>query len=59
MIEEYPVQVAGGREHEELWVPAEELEAFNARIVGKIDVVAAYQAGRQLDLARANRYLEN
>jgi hypothetical protein len=37
--------VVGGREHEELWVPAEELEEFNAHIVGEIQVVATYQGG--------------
>jgi len=38
----YPVQVAGGRAHEELWVPSEELDAFNANIVGRIEVIEAY-----------------
>jgi hypothetical protein len=28
--------------HEELWVPAEELEEFNTHIVGKIGIEAAY-----------------
>lgn len=28
--------------HEELWVPAEELEEFNRHIVGKITIEAAY-----------------
>lgn len=36
----YPVQVAGRAYHEELWVPAEELDAFNAAIVGAVEVVA-------------------
>ena len=35
-------RVVGAREHEELWVPAEELEAFNQHIEDAIDVVAAY-----------------
>jgi hypothetical protein len=38
----YPVQVAGGRSHEELWVPAEELPQFNAGLVGTISVVEAF-----------------
>ncbi len=38
----FPVQVVGGRQHEELWVPAEELEEFNRHIVGQIKIVAAY-----------------
>jgi hypothetical protein len=28
--------------HEELWVPAEELEQFNSHIIGKIAIEAAY-----------------
>src|SRR5688572_4976670 len=35
----YPVQLAGGRQHRELWVPAEELEEFNQHLVGGIRVI--------------------
>jgi hypothetical protein len=45
----YPVQLAGGKEHEELWVPAEELDTFNDGIVGLITVVAKYLDGRRED----------
>lgn len=45
----YPVQQAGGRAYEELWVPAEELLAFNEGIVGLIEVVARYRDGRRVD----------
>ena len=38
----YPVQIAGGRSHEELWVPAKELQDFNSRIVGVIGIVEAF-----------------
>jgi GNAT superfamily N-acetyltransferase len=38
----YPVRRAGGDGHEELWVPASELEAFNAHLAGSIDVVEAH-----------------
>ncbi|HOY76389.1 MAG TPA: hypothetical protein PLN33_01205 [Hyphomonadaceae bacterium] len=41
----YERRVVGGREHEELWVPAEDLPAFNAAIEGMIVVVAAYGPG--------------
>ena len=44
--ERYPVQIAGGRPHEELWVPAEELSEFNAHIVGTIAVVEAFTGER-------------
>jgi hypothetical protein len=38
----YPVQLAGGRSHEEIWVPSEELSEFNRHIIGRIAVVEAY-----------------
>ncbi|MDP2259767.1 MAG: hypothetical protein Q8J89_08645 [Caulobacter sp.] len=38
----YQREVVGGREHEEYWIPAEELEAFNAAIVGRIEVIAEF-----------------
>ena len=44
----YPVQAAGGADHQELWVPAEELETFNDGVVGLIEVVAAYRDKRRL-----------
>lgn len=45
----YPVQFAGGKDHQELWVPAEELDEFNRHIVGKIEVVAEYAKGERVD----------
>lgn len=42
-VERFPVQVVGSSEaHQELWIPAEDLEEFNRHIVGKIEVAAAY-----------------
>lgn len=38
----YPRRIVGGREHEELWVPAEELDDLNAHIVGRIEVIAEF-----------------
>lgn len=38
----YERQIVGGRECEELWVPAEELPAFNDAIIGLIEVVAEF-----------------
>jgi len=38
----HPVRIAGGRTHRELWVPAEELDEFNAHIVGTIQVIAEF-----------------
>jgi hypothetical protein len=41
-IDHYEVQEAGGRSHLEYWIPAEELDAFNAAIVGPIEVVRSF-----------------
>ena len=35
-------RVVGSREHEELWVPAEELAEFNRHLEGPIQVIAAF-----------------
>lgn len=40
----YPVETAGGRDHQEYWVPAEELSQFNEAIVGTIRVVDEFKA---------------
>lgn len=39
----YKVQQAGGRDHLEYWIPAKDLGAFNAAIVGVIAVVAEFR----------------
>jgi hypothetical protein len=38
----FEVHAVGNRIHQELWVPADELETFNRHILGKIAVVAAF-----------------
>lgn len=35
-------KIVGGSEHEEYWIPAEELEEFNRQIVGRIEVIAEF-----------------
>jgi len=40
--DQYQPEIVGGKEHEEIWVPAEELADFNAAIVDKIEVIAKY-----------------
>jgi len=45
VADRYERRVVGGREHEELWVPADELDDFNAAIVGLVSVVAEYGPG--------------
>ena len=41
-LNKYDLQLAGGRAHQEYWIPAEELADFNAAIVGEIEVVAEF-----------------
>jgi len=41
-IDRYGVKQAGGRTHLEYWIPAEDLDAFNAAIVGLIEVVRSF-----------------
>ena len=41
-LDNHEVQTAGGREHQEYWIPAEDMNAFNAAIVGEIEVVAEF-----------------
>ena len=41
-LRQFPVEVVGGSVHEELWVPAEQLEEFNSNIVGDIEVVESF-----------------
>ncbi len=39
----YDIQIVGSQDlHQELWVPAEELAAFNAAILGRIRVLAYF-----------------
>lgn len=42
-VSKFPVQVVGSSQvHQELWVPAEEMDEFNNHIVGTIEVVASF-----------------
>jgi hypothetical protein len=40
-LDRYQVQQAGGRDHQEYWIPAD-LGAFNDAIIGQIEVVAEF-----------------
>lgn len=39
---QFPIQTVGSSQHQELWVPAEELEIFNQHIIGKITLEASF-----------------
>ena len=41
-LDHYAVQEAGGRSHLEYWIPAEDLNDFNAAIVGNIEIVHSF-----------------
>ena len=41
-LDRYAVQEAGGRQHLEYWIPAEDLSFFNEAILGEIQVVAEF-----------------
>ena len=41
-LDNYDVQEAGGKAHTEYWNPAEDMDAFNAAIVGGIEVVRTF-----------------
>lgn len=41
-LERYEIRTVGASEHQEYWVPAEELDEFNRNIVGAIEVVAEF-----------------
>jgi hypothetical protein len=42
----YEPRAVGGRSHEELWVPAEDLDELNRHLLGRIRVIEAYAGPR-------------
>lgn len=40
---QYEVQLAGGRDFQEYWIPADHLADFNNAIVGPIEVIAKFR----------------
>ncbi|WP_194140545.1 ADP-ribosylation/crystallin J1 [Flavobacterium hungaricum] len=47
-LEKYEIQNVGDKNHNELWIPSEDLEAFNFNIVGGIQIVNVYFTERSL-----------
>lgn len=41
-LDRYDVQQVGSKEHQEYWIPAEDLAAFNGKIIGKIQILKAF-----------------
>jgi hypothetical protein len=42
-LDRYAVREVGGAAHLEYWIPADDLPAFNAAIVGPIEIVAEFR----------------
>ena len=42
-IDKYEPKTVGGQNHEEYWIPAEDLGNFNRNIVGKIEVISKFE----------------
>ena len=42
-LERYPVQTVGGSDHQEYWIPAENLAEFNENMVGGISVIEQFK----------------
>lgn len=45
-VSKFEVQNVGSFQHNELWVPSEELQKFNNHIQGKIEVVASFYGAK-------------
>ncbi|WP_143883056.1 ADP-ribosylation/crystallin J1 [Chryseobacterium binzhouense] len=57
VVSKYPSQNVGARNHNELWIPSEELEEFNQAIIGRIEVPKVF-IGKDFKKA-ANKEIEN
>jgi hypothetical protein len=42
-LDNYEIKTVGARNHEEYWIPAEDLGEFNRSIVGKIEIIAEFR----------------
>ena len=42
-LKNFKIENVGGKIHNELWIPAEELAEFNSHIVGKIEIIGEYK----------------
>lgn len=47
-LEKYEIQNVGDKNHNELWIPSEDLTDFNSNIVGGIQIVNVYFTDRSL-----------
>ncbi|MEM7359883.1 MAG: hypothetical protein AAF431_12355 [Pseudomonadota bacterium] len=42
-LDKYPIKCVGAKHHTEWWIPAEELDEFNANIIGKIEITHEFK----------------
>lgn len=42
-LEKFEIRNVGGEIHNELWIPATQLEEFNSHIVGNIEIIAEFK----------------
>src|SRR5882724_2420884 len=42
-LQRYDVHIVGGSNHQEYWIPFEDLDEFNRNIVGLIEVIAEFK----------------
>ena len=52
-LKQFNIENVGAEMHNELWIPAEELEEFNKHIVGKIEIVKVF-VGKGFELPEHN-----
>lgn len=43
-LKKFKIENVGSEIHNELWVPAEELEEFNTNIIGKIEITREFKS---------------
>jgi len=43
-LRQYKIRVVGNASHQEYWIPAGDLEQFNANIVGCIEAISEFRA---------------
>jgi nicotinamidase/pyrazinamidase len=44
LLKSYPRKIVGGKQHEELWIPAEDLGELNKNLIGPIELIKSFTA---------------
>ena len=42
-LRDYQIHIVGSSEHQEYWIPAEDLQKLNENIVGAIEVISEFR----------------